>query len=119
MGMEFADGEIIIRQGEPGNCMYVILEGQVEVVEELENNRVCLAVRSQGEFFGEAAIFRPEVRSATVRALGRARVLRIDKRNLLQRLQADPSLAFRLVQRLSVRLRDLGAEPFCPTREKS
>lgn len=110
LGRIFEDGETIIRQGDYGDCMYVIQEGQVEIIRELDDNRVRLAVRQKGDFFGEMAIFEREVRSATVRALGKARVLTIDKKNFLRRIHEDPSLAYRVVQTMSRRIRELSVE---------
>ena len=110
LGKEYQDGEIIIQQGQLGDCMYVIQEGQVEVIRELDDNRIRLAIRNQGDFLGEMAIFDREVRMATVRALGRARVLTVDKRNFLRRIHSDPSLAYRLVQSMSSRIRELSVE---------
>lgn len=110
LGKIFEDGETIIRQGDYGDCMYVIQEGQVEIIRELDENRVRLAVRQKGEFFGEMAIFEHEVRSATVRALGNARVLTIDKKNFLRHIHEDPSLAYGVVQTMSRRIRELSIE---------
>ena len=110
LGKIYKDTEIIIKQGEPGECMYVIQEGLVEVIKETERGEVQLALRGTGEFFGEMAIFEREVRSATVRALGEARVLTIDKKNFLRRIHEDPSLAFHLVQTMSARIRALSTE---------
>jgi CRP-like cAMP-binding protein len=110
LGIEYLDGEVIIRQGELGDCMYVIQEGQVEVIMELDDNRTRLAIRKQGDFFGEMAIFEREVRMATVRSLGRARVLTVDKKNFLRRIHEDPSLVYRLVQSMSARIRELSEE---------
>jgi CRP-like cAMP-binding protein len=90
--------------------MYVIQEGQVEVIMELDDNRTRLAIRKQGDFFGEMAIFEREVRMATVRSLGRARVLTVDKKNFLRRIHEDPSLVYRLVQSMSARIRELSEE---------
>jgi CRP/FNR family cyclic AMP-dependent transcriptional regulator len=109
-GKIYQDTEIIIKQGEQGDCMYVIQEGLVEIVNETNRGEVLLALRGKGEFFGEMAIFERDVRSATVRAVGEARVLTIDKKNLLRRIHEDPSLAFHLLQSLSARLRELSAE---------
>jgi CRP-like cAMP-binding protein len=67
------DGEIIIRQGDIGDCMYVIQEGQVEVIVEQGDREVQLAVRGKGELFREMAIFEKERRLATVRAVGTVR----------------------------------------------
>ena len=110
LGRVFQDGEDIVRQGEEGNCMYVIQEGKVEVIVEDEGVEMRLAVRDQGQFFGEMAIFDREVRSATVRALGRVRVLTVDKKNLLRRIHADPSMAFHILETLSLRIRELDNE---------
>ena len=110
LGKVYQDGEVIVRQEEVGDCMYVIQEGQVEVVLEKGGKEVRLAVRGEGKFVGEMAIFEREVRMATVRALGQARVLTIDKKNFLRRIHKDPSLAYRIVQTMSRRIRKLSAE---------
>ena len=63
-----------------------------------------------GDFFGEMAVFEKEVRSATVRAHGEARVLKIDKRTLLRRIREDPLLAVNLLKTMSHRIRELNGE---------
>ena len=110
LGKIYQDGEDIVRQGEIGDCMYVIQEGQVEVISENNGEEVRLAIRGAGEFFGEMAIFERTVRSATVRALGQARILTIDKKKFLRRIQEDPTLAFRIVEIMSSRIRELSEE---------
>jgi CRP/FNR family cyclic AMP-dependent transcriptional regulator len=110
LGKVFADGEVIIRQGDTGDCMYEILDGQVEVFQEREGKEVRLAVLGKGDFFGEMAIFEREVRSATVRAHGQVRVLTVDKRILLRRISEDPSLALRILERMSHRIRRMDDE---------
>ncbi|MGE5265062.1 MAG: cyclic nucleotide-binding domain-containing protein [Acidobacteriota bacterium] len=110
LGKVYHDGETIVRQGEMGTCMYVVQEGQVEVVDDSNGHAVRLAVREAGDFFGEMAIFERDVRSATVRALGEARVLTVDDKTFLRRVHEDPSLAYRLVKTLSRRIRDLSTE---------
>jgi CRP/FNR family transcriptional regulator len=110
LGKVYQPAEIIIRQGDVGDCMYVIQEGQVEVLQEKDGKEVRLAVLGAGDFFGEMALFEREVRSATVRALGQVRVLTVDKKNFLRRIHEDPSLAFRMVQTMSHRIRELDTE---------
>jgi len=56
------------------------------------------------------AIFDRDVRSATIRSLGQSRVLTVDKKNFMRRVHEDPSLAFRLVEIMSKRIRELGEE---------
>jgi len=111
LGRVYEDGEEIICEGAEGNCMFVIQEGEVEVLIAGENDKeIRLGVRGEGEFFGEMAIFDRDVRSATVKALGEARVLTVDKKNFMRRVHEDPSLAFRLVETMSHRIRELGEE---------
>lgn len=111
LGKIYKDGDVIIFEGEEGNCMFVIQEGDVEVfIDGEDGQEIRLAVRGEGDFFGEMAIFDRDVRSATVRALGDARVLTVDKKNFMRRVHEDPSLAFRLVETMSRRIRELGEE---------
>lgn len=110
LGKVYSDGEAVIRQGEAGNCMYVIQQGRVEVVIETVGHQIPVSTLGENDFFGEMAIFEGEVRSATVRALGDVRILTVDKKNFLRGIHEDPSLAFRIVQVLSRRIRDLNEE---------
>ena len=110
LGKVYQEGEVIVRQGEVGDCMHVIQAGQVEVLQEREGRAVRLAVLGEGDVFGEMALFEGEVRSATVRALGEVRVLTVDKRTFLRRVHEDPSTAFRILQRMSHRIREMDAE---------
>lgn len=112
LGRLYADGEAVVREGEMGDCMYRLEEGQLEVVTGGTDGRpeVRIRVMEKGAIFGEMAIFEKEVRSATVRALGQARVLTIDKKMFLRRVQEDPSLAFNLLRMMSNRIRNLTSQ---------
>lgn len=110
LGRVYEGGEIITRQGEVGESMFVIQQGQVEVLMNKGSEETLLRVANEGEFMGEMAIFDRAVRSATLRAKGQVRLLTIDKKNFLKRIHEDPSLAFRIVQTMSQRVRDLSDE---------
>ena len=107
MGKQYRSGEVIFRQGDLGDCMYVIHQGQVEVVQRKDEKEFCLATLGQGDFFGEMALFEPDRRPFTVRALDDTTVLTLDKKSFLQRIHEDPSLAYRLLKRMSRRIREL------------
>ena len=107
LGKLFQDGETIVRQGDPGDCMYVIQSGEVEVVQHHGDADAHLGGMTAGDFFGEMALFQRENRAASVRAVGEARVLTIDKRTLLRRIEEDPLLAYNLLQTMSNRIREL------------
>ena len=105
LGKTYKDGDIIVQEGDVGDCMYVIQKGKVEVIQQRNGKDVRLATLDEGDFFGEMALFEKEVRSATVRAVGNVRVLTIDKKNFLRRIHEDPSLAFNIIKNLSSRIR--------------
>ena len=107
LGKMYSNGDFVFREGEKGNCMYIIQAGEVEIVKEFDGKQVSIAVRGSGDFFGEEALFVRDIRDSSVRALGNVQVLTIDKRNLLRRIQDDPSLAFRVIETLSHRIREL------------
>lgn len=110
LGKQYKSGESIVCQGAAGNCMYVIQEGQAEVYREENGREIRMAVLKEGDFFGEMSIFDREVRAATVKALGDVRVLTIDKKTFMRRIQKDPSLAFDIVRTMSQRIRQLNCE---------
>ncbi len=109
LGKEYTDGQVIVRQGELGDCMYVIQEGEVEVIQRHGDKEFCLAVLGPGDFFGEMALLEKEVRPATVRAVGKAYVLSLEKRTFMNRMHEDASFAFRIIKKMSQRIRQLEA----------
>jgi CRP/FNR family transcriptional regulator, cyclic AMP receptor protein len=106
LGRQYKDGEVIIKQGDTGDCLYVIQEGKVEVIFESGNKEIKLAELGETEFFGEMGLFEKDVRSSTVRAMGDAKVMTIDKKNFYKTIQKDPTLAYRLLEKMSNRLRE-------------
>jgi len=107
LGKEYRAGEVIFRQGDTGNCMFVIQDGEVEAIAESDGREFRLRTMGPNEFFGEMALFEKETRTATIRATKPTRILSIDKKNFLGGIHEDPSLAFRIVQTMSHRIRDL------------
>ena len=107
LGKDYKAGEVIFRQGDKGNCMFVIQDGEVEAVVESDGRELRLRKMGPNEFFGEMALFEQEVRTATIRAVKPSRILSIDKKNFLGGIHEDPSLAYRIVQTMSHRIRDL------------
>lgn len=111
IGKEFEDGDVILREGEIGDCLYVILEGRVEVVvDDGGEEPFRLAILEKDGFFGEMSLFSDLPRVATVRALGRVRVMTVDKRGLLRWLGDDPGLSLRIMLKMVDRIRLLVAE---------
>lgn len=109
IGRYYRDGDVMMRQGEMGDCMFVIQGGKVELLQRKADKEFCLGVLDEGDFFGESALFEQAVRSSTARALGDACVLSVSRRNFMQRMNEDPSFTLRLMQKMSRRVRELEA----------
>lgn len=103
----FKAGEVIFKQGDPGCEMFIIQTGQVAISRRAGDVEERLAVLEKGDFFGEMALLEgyPE-RSATARALADVVVLRLRRLDLQSLLQRKPSVAVRMMAKLSERLRE-------------
>ena len=110
LGKVYGDGESVMIQGEPGDCMYVLQSGSAEVFVTGAQGEARLAMLEAGDVFGEMAIFTGNPRSATVRAARGARVLTIDRKGVLRRVHEDPSLAFRILKNMAERITALDQE---------
>ena len=85
---EYAVGAIIVRRGEPGDCMYFVVSGEVEV--QLKPEPVFLG---PGGFFGEVALLTGGARNATIVALRQCTLLSLDIADFRQLLGRQPELA--------------------------
>ena len=110
LGKVYRQSETIVFQGDEGSCMYVIQDGEVEVVRSHDGTTVRLAVLGPGDIFGELSLFGNDKRSATVRALGDVRIITVDRHIFLRRVQEDLTLAFRIFQTMAARLNQMNAE---------
>ncbi len=110
LGRTYRPGEIIVHQGDAGDCMYVIQDGDVEVLKEEDGTETLVDTMHTGDIFGEMALIEHTVRSSTVRATSTVRVLTIDKKTFFRRVQEDPSLALSVLKAMSQRIRNLDVE---------
>ena len=110
LGRVYFDGEAIIRKGEIGDCMFIVLAGKARVYASGGTGEIWLRDLGPGDVFGESAIFRRTSRSATVRACGEARVLSLNRRQFLSAVREDPTFEFRMLEQMSKRVRALTDE---------
>ena len=103
----YADGALIVSEGEDSREMYVIRSGQVAITKTIDGQEVRLAVLSKGNFFGEMSLLESLPRDANARAIGSTEVLVIRASGLLVRIRRDPTFAFEMLYRLSGRIRSL------------
>jgi small-conductance mechanosensitive channel len=93
MGHVFAPGETLIRAGEEGSSMFVVNNGRVEVQVLDKGGPRTVAVLTEGNFFGEMALFTGEPRTANVVALEETEVLEIGHAAMKHLFETNPSLA--------------------------
>ncbi len=102
----FVRGGVIVAQGDPGDALFLIGEGQVKVAVFAEDGReVILSVLTAGSFFGELALLDDEPRSAHVIAMTDASLLQLRREDFRARLKGSPELGVALLRELSQRLR--------------
>ncbi|MCA9630596.1 MAG: cyclic nucleotide-binding domain-containing protein [Myxococcales bacterium] len=105
----YADGELVVREGDVSREMFVIQAGQVVISKKVGERELELAVLGKGDFFGEMSVLESLPRDANARALGETRLLVISAGGLLVRMRRDPTFAFEMLHRLSGRVRSLNA----------
>jgi len=81
-----AEGETVVRQGDPGTALYVIRSGEVEVLVERDGPARRVAVLGRGEYFGEIALIESVPRTATVRAIVDCELLILEKEDFDRRV---------------------------------
>ena len=98
--------QIVFREGETGDSMYVVLDGQVEIIQAFESQALPLGVILPGDFFGEMVLFDNVPRSATARAGGESLLLEIRQTTFHTLLHTYPQIADDALRVLSARLRE-------------
>jgi len=90
----FAPGELILRQGDPGDSMYFVLTGRVGIsYRSSDGAEKDLATFGSGDFFGEASLLTGEARGANATALSRVICYCLDKAGLQRTMELQPDLA--------------------------
>lgn len=101
---DFPAGAFIVRQGQIGTGLYIIVSGMARVVRGSDE----LAVLKDGDFFGELAVVDQQPRMASVQAETDTSCLALASWDLLALLETDSALSLNLIKALSARLRAVG-----------
>ncbi|HZS88341.1 MAG TPA: cyclic nucleotide-binding domain-containing protein [Chloroflexota bacterium] len=103
---QYAPGQVIVKQGDTGLGLYVIVSGSVDVQQERAGAEpINLNSLGPGDFFGEMALLDDYPRSATVIAREPTECLTLSKWHFLAELESHPEMALPLLPVLSRRLR--------------
>ena len=102
----FLPGEVIVREGDPGGELFLLLEGSAEAWLDYRGaSPQQLSTMPAGSYFGEMAILDDEPRSATVVAREPARLLALDGDSLKELLREMPEIALELLRVMTARVR--------------
>ena len=101
-------GEIIVNQGSKGESLYVVVSGQIRVYLSDETGKeVILGLEGPGAIFGEISVLDGELRSASVAAMKRTELLKIEGQAFRQLLQTNARLAIAVITALAGMIRKL------------
>ena len=107
---EFPAGQVIIHEGDPGDSLYIMVEGEVEITKRLTlvldkdtpKERVMIRLKAEdGVYFGEMSLLENDPRSATVTALSDCRLLELYQKDFLELVRNDPAMGLKLLLRLA------------------
>jgi len=114
--LSLAPGELLLREGDPGDAMYAVVSGELDVTKRSGGNEIQLARVGAGTIQGEMSAIEGRPRSASVRAITQVEVLRIPRQALLAVFALTPEAAFSVLQVVLNRLRS--TESLLREREK-
>ena len=108
--LRFGPGETVVREGEPGNCLYQVVSGRLEVSKQRPAGGAAnleVAQLGPAAVFGEMTLCTDAPRQATVRTLEETLLLEVERRDLVPLLAANPALLEDLGNLVSERQREL------------
>lgn len=100
---EVEQGTQVFEEGEPGDCMYIIFNGEIEI----HKGKTTLAILQQKEVFGELSLLDAETRSATATAKTDCFLFKIDQEPFYELIESRPEVAMGFIKILCKRLRQL------------
>ncbi|HEY4752451.1 MAG TPA: cyclic nucleotide-binding domain-containing protein, partial [Candidatus Limnocylindrales bacterium] len=113
---DFAPGELLAVEGDPGDAMFAIVKGELDVVKRAGNAEVPIARLGPGEIVGEMAVLESRPRNASVRAVTEVCVVRIARDVVLELVRTRPTATMSIIRTVTGRLRN--TEAMLREREK-
>lgn len=107
--IHFSPGQVIFHEGELGTEMYIIQDGEVNIVRKLRGEKHILSKLERGDFFGEMSVIDGTPRTADAVAATDVRLLVINGARFDEMLRKTPEIAIRIIRKYSKRLRDANA----------
>lgn len=103
---DYESGDLIFKEGEVGNLMYILIQGSVDLKMKVERGETVLkTVDKPNEFFGEMALLDDRPRSASAVATKRTRVLAVDRQTFETMILTNGKFALKIIKVLADRIR--------------
>src|SRR5438045_8713611 len=103
--VEYGEGDVIFCQGDEGSSLFVVDDGAVEISYGEGKTKFVLASLFPGQYFGELSLFDGAPRSATATAMKSSQLIRLDRADLVDFVNKNPSAALRIIAEMGERLR--------------
>ncbi|NHN30570.1 methyl-accepting chemotaxis protein [Paenibacillus agricola] len=103
-------GEVIFRSGDPGEDMYVVLSGTVDIFLEQNGSSIPVAKLKNGDFFGEMSLLEGMPRSGTAKVSQKSELVLLSEPAFHKLMSEDSALAWRVMKGLSTRIRSINNE---------
>jgi len=108
--LDFSENEVVFKQGDPADAFYMIKEGKVKVVKEMDGEQKVIVELGPGSFFGEMALIEGKPRNATIICTTDAKLLKLTKNNFNLLIGSNPSILLKIFSYMSERIRKEKAE---------
>ncbi|KEA62346.1 cAMP-binding protein [Marinobacterium lacunae] len=96
--------EILIKANDPSDCVYLIMDGELEILSRTDCGRESSIIRKRGDLIGEIAVLSKTRRTASVRAVCDTTVMKIDDGAFLDLVTSNPTVALDVMRQLSDKL---------------
>ncbi len=106
-GRSYNPGDVIFREGDVGNEMFIIQSGKVKITKQLKDGvEKTLVILGPGDFFGEMAVIDKDVRSANAISQDSSRLIALDEEVFEMHMQTNPKIVKKILKNLTSRLRE-------------
>ena len=95
--VEAKDGEVIVKQDDRGDCMYILVDGEARITHRRAGRAIGLGIIRPGDFFGEIALVDYGPRSADVTAMGKCTLHKITQATISALAGVYPAAAFKFL----------------------
>ncbi len=102
--LTFSPGDSLFKQGDDGDALYIIMEGEADVLIDTPGGQITVATMGKNDFVGDIAVLCDVPRTATVTATSKLTTLRITKDLFFQLVSQFPQIAIEIMRELAHRL---------------